>query len=84
MARGNRPIEVRLDDATKERWTSAAKDAGLSLSTFIRECVDERLGLEGEPGKKPKRPPSNPSNRGVKAGPKGDLDRRDVQTFFKS
>lgn len=40
MARGNRPIEIRLDDATRDRWAAAARDAGQTLSAFIREAVD--------------------------------------------
>lgn len=38
--RGNKPVEVRVDDETRARWESAARDAGQSLSVFVRDAVE--------------------------------------------
>lgn len=43
MARGNRPVEVRVDDETRERWAAAARERGETLSTFVRETVDAAI-----------------------------------------
>lgn len=39
----SKKIELRLDDAARQRWEAAAADVGDSLSSFIRDCVEDRI-----------------------------------------
>lgn len=38
--RGNKPVEVRVDDEMRARWEAAARDYGQSLPAFIRDTVE--------------------------------------------
>lgn len=37
-------ITVMADKGKKEKYQKAAKEAGMSLSAFIMQCVDEKIG----------------------------------------
>lgn len=52
----HRPVQVRVDPATRDRWQVEADRRGIALSEFIRSCVDGVL--DGSWG-------------GVKAAPRG-------------
>ena len=39
-------ITVMADKGKKEAYQKAAKTAGLSLSAFIMQCVDEKINKE--------------------------------------
>lgn len=59
MARGNRPLEIRLDDQTRARWTAAAQDAGYTLAGYVRDAVEARVEQDA-PAPKRRRPPRSP------------------------
>lgn len=52
--RGNRALEIRLDDDARTRWQAAADADGRSLSDFVRVVVDESIGAGGK--KRSRRP----------------------------
>lgn len=82
MAKGNRSIEVRVDDVSRDRWTAAARDRGYSLSEFVRVAVDDLIERESAPprGKKPRKTAAAPE-----PSPKGRTGmcehRRPPETF---
>ena len=39
-------ITVMAEKGKKEKYQTAAKEAGLSLSAFIMKCVDEKINEE--------------------------------------
>jgi hypothetical protein len=80
MARGNPPLQIRVDDARRARWQASADRAGMTLLDWLRALADEASESAG--GKVARK--AAPSRVKSAAGPRGDLDRRDVQTFFKS
>jgi hypothetical protein len=47
VRKGNRPIEVRVDDETRERWTREADARGMKCAEMIRAAMEAyiRLGL---------------------------------------
>lgn len=51
MAKGNTPIQVRLDAETRARWQAAADDAGYeNLPEFIRAHVENGIASPTGPG----------------------------------
>ena len=40
MGKGNKPVEVRIDDATRARWEAHAEARGMTMSEFIRRSVE--------------------------------------------
>ena len=84
MARGNPPVEVRVDETMRARWQAEARDRGYSLSEFVRECVEAQMSDTPEPSEK-KRKKATASNARVTktANPRGDLGAREVTTYFK-
>lgn len=36
-------LAIRIDDDTKARWSTAARDAGQTLAAFIRDTVDAAI-----------------------------------------
>lgn len=50
-------LALRVDDATKARWETAARDAGYSLADYVREAVNARVEADTAPvaPRKPKR-----------------------------
>lgn len=43
MRRGNRALEIRVDDQTRDRWKAAADDAGYTLTEFVRAAVEDKV-----------------------------------------
>ena len=41
--KGNRPLQIRLRDAERDRWETAARDAGVSVPEFVRQTVAAAL-----------------------------------------
>ena len=39
-------ITVMAEKGKKEKYQSAAKEAGMSLSAFIEKCVDEKISQD--------------------------------------
>ena len=46
MAKANK-VEIRIEDETLERWRDGAQAAGLTMSMFVRQCVEDTLELGG-------------------------------------
>lgn len=43
------PIQIRVDDETRDRWTAAARDAGYQLHEYVRAAVDAQIDTETRP-----------------------------------
>ena len=56
-------MQIRLDQADHERWKAAAARQGVSLSEFVRVCVDDRITMAEVSGARIVKPPATASTR---------------------
>lgn len=71
------PVQLRVDDARLARWQTAADREGMRLPDWLKALAD--VASEGA---KPKAKAATRTR--AKVGPRGDLDRQDVRTDFKT
>ena len=83
MARGNPPVEVRVDPATRDRWQAEARDRGCNLSEFVRDCVEAQIGAEAGTARGTRAKPVRAKAETVQAPRRGDLGAADVSPRFK-